>query len=269
MDSLDRERVEQGLDAATRELLTDLEVFETIVSTNTYLAGVPAPPPGHLRVAVANEQTAGRGRQNREWVSPRGLGLYLSMAYTVEKQRQDLSALTLALGVGVLDALATQGITDVQLKWPNDLVAADAKLGGLLAETRMDGDALVVIAGIGINVAMDEHTRSLAASAWAQRGISLADISDTVPDRNALASAVTNAVASVFRGFEATGLAGYVERWRAADWLLGQDVRVDSPAEVHAGIAAGVDETGALLLQTESGLVPVMAGTVSVLGTSA
>jgi BirA family biotin operon repressor/biotin-[acetyl-CoA-carboxylase] ligase len=267
MSSLDRGRVDQGLDAATRELLTDLEVFDSIDSTNTYLAGVPAPPRGRLRVAIANEQTAGRGRQNRQWVSPRGLGLYQSLAYTVETKRDDISALTLALGVGVLEALATHGISSVRLKWPNDLVAEDAKLGGLLAETRTADDALVVIAGIGINVAMDERTRSLAASGWAQRGIALADISATVPDRNALASAVTNAVAAVFRGFEATGLAGYVERWRAADWLLGQGIRVESTAAVHAGIAAGVDDTGALLVETESGLVPVTAGTVSMLGT--
>ena len=269
MDSLDRDRVDQGLDAATRELLTDLDVFETIDSTNTYLAGVPAPPRGRLRVAIANEQTAGRGRQNREWVSPRGLGLYQSLAYTVVERRQDLSALTLALGVGVLDALATQGFSTVRLKWPNDLVAEDAKLGGLLAETRMAGDTFVVIAGIGINIAMDEHTRSLANSGWAQRGISLADIGEAVPDRNALASAVTNAAAAVFQGFEATGLAGFVERWRAADWLLGQGIRVESPAAVHDGIAAGVDDSGALLLETASGVVPVTAGTVSVLGADA
>lgn len=266
MDSLDRRRVDQGLDAATRELLTDLEVFETIDSTNTYLAGVPAPPCGRLRVAIADEQTRGRGRQNREWVSPRGLGLYQSLAYTVEQKRNDIAALTLALGVGLLDALASQGFADVKLKWPNDLVADNAKLGGLLAETRMAGDALVVIAGIGINVATDERTRSLAASAWAQRGISLADIAGAAPDRNALASAVTNAVAGVFRSFEASGFAGFVERWRAADWLLGQGIRVESPATVYAGIAAGIDDTGALLLETESGVVPVTAGTVSLHG---
>ncbi len=268
MDPLDREQVEQGLNAATRDVLTHLDVFDTIDSTNTYLAGVPAPPPGRLRVAVADEQTAGRGRQGREWVSPRGRGLYQSLAYTIEKQRHDLSSLTLALGVGVLDALSTLGITGVSLKWPNDLVADNAKLGGLLAETQNAGNTLVVIAGIGINVSMDEGARALARSGWAQRGISLADITDQPIDRNALASAVTNAVAAVFRGFEETGLAAYVERWRAADWLLGQGIKVESPAAVHAGIAAGVDDTGALLLETDAGVIPVTAGTVSLLGSA-
>ena len=266
MDSLDRQRVVGGLDAATRERLTEIDVFETIDSTNTYLAGVPAPPRGNLRVAIANEQTAGRGRQAREWISPRGLGLYQSLAYTVENNRDDLSALTLALGVGVLEALAMEGIANVRLKWPNDLVAEDAKLGGLLAETRLVDNAIVVVAGIGINIMADDRMRSLSDSGWAQRGISLADISDKVPDRSALASAVTNAVAGVFRGFEASGFAGYVERWRAADWLLGQGIRVESPAAVHSGIASGVDDSGALLLETEAGIIPVTAGSVSVLG---
>ena len=265
MGGLDRQRVDRELDAATREILTDLEVFEIIDSTNTYLAGVAAPPRGRLRVVIAEEQTAGRGRQNRKWVSPRGLGLYQSFAYSIENKRHDLSALTLALGVGVLDALTTLGISGTRLKWPNDLVAEDAKLGGLLAETRMAGDALVVIAGIGINVTMDDRTRELAESGWAQRGISLADITAAPPDRNRLASAVTNAVAGVFRGFEDAGLAAYVERWRMADWLLGQGIQVETPAVVHSGIAAGVDDSGALLVQTESGIVPVTAGTVRVL----
>ncbi len=135
MASLDPERIEKGLTSSTRSLLTALEVFDSIGSTNTYLASASPPLPGKLRVAIADEQTSGRGRHNREWVSTRGKGLYQSIAWAVRPRRNDLSALTLALGVGVLDALATLGVDEVMLKWPNDLVARDAKLGGLLVET--------------------------------------------------------------------------------------------------------------------------------------
>ncbi len=264
MASLDPARIENGLDGRTRSLLTTLEVFDAIGSTNTYLAAAAAPPPGKLRVAIADEQTSGRGRHNREWISKRGQGLYQSIACTVQPKRQDLSALTLALGVGVLEALAALGVGDLMLKWPNDLVLRDAKLGGLLVETRLHGDELVVIAGIGINVFMDASTRRLASSAWASDAIALADVSVPVPDRNDLAIAITDAVASVFREFGDSGFATFVDRWRAVDWLHGRPVRVESPAASLEGVAAGIGDDGSLLLRTAAGTQPVIAGTVTV-----
>ena len=266
MTSLDLARIESGLDATTRSLLTDLEVFDTIGSTNTYLAGAPAPPPGKLRVAIADEQTAGRGRHNREWVSERGSGLYESLAYTVAAPRSDLSALPLELGVVVLNALASVGIDDVMLKWPNDLVANDAKLGGLLAETRVRGEEVLVVAGIGINVTLPASTRRLASSSWANGAIALADIAATVPGRNDLAAAVTNSVACVFGEFVTNGLTAFIDRWRDVDWLRGRSVRVESAAHALEGVATGIDAGGALLLRTASGTLPVTAGTVTVLG---
>jgi BirA family biotin operon repressor/biotin-[acetyl-CoA-carboxylase] ligase len=263
MASLDFGRIENGLTPATRSLLSALEVFDTIGSTNTYLAAAAAPPPGKLRVAIAEEQTSGRGRHNREWVSKRGRGLYQSLSCTLQSERRDLSALTLALGVGVLDALATVGVDEVMLKWPNDLVARDAKLGGLLVETRLHGDELVVVAGIGINVAIDDSTRKLAASAWANDAVSLADLGKPVPDRNALASAIINSVTSVVSEFGVRGLAAFLERWRAVDWLRGRSIQVESPTTSSTGIAAGIGDDGALLLQTDAGTQAVIAGTVT------
>jgi BirA family biotin operon repressor/biotin-[acetyl-CoA-carboxylase] ligase len=265
MASLDSGRIEDGLTPATRSLLTDLDVFDTIGSTNTYLATAAAPPPGKLRVAIADEQTSGRGRHNSKWVSKRGKGLYQSLACTLQSKRRDLSALTLALGVGVLDALATVGVDDVMLKWPNDLVARDAKLGGLLVETRLHEEQLVVITGIGINVDLDDNNRNLATSAWAAEAISLADLGMPVPDRNLLASAIINSVASVFSEFGERGLRAFLDRWRAVDWLLGRSIQVESPTTSLSGTAAGISDDGALLLRTGAGTQAVIAGTVTVI----
>lgn len=266
MTDLDAGRLSAGLSPRTRERLAELEVFETIDSTNTYLGSVPAPPAGRLRVAIADRQTAGRGRLNREWVSPKGQGLYQSVAYTLATTRDDLSALTLALGVGVIEALARCGFDGIQLKWPNDLVALDGKLGGLLTEARMVNGMLAVTAGIGINVAMDAATRELAVSGWAQRGVALEDLGETGVERSALAIAVTDAVGAVFVDYEAGGFAGFAERWRRADWLSGRAIRVESPAGAEQGIAEGVDDGGALLLRTASGTRPVRSGTVTLAG---
>ena len=94
------------------------------------------PPPGGrpFRVAIADQQTAGRGRHYRRWVSPPGAGLYMSFAYSFEDPPENLPSLTLAIGVGVIAALQEFNIEGVSLKWPNDIVALDGKLGGILTE---------------------------------------------------------------------------------------------------------------------------------------
>ena len=263
MAALDEQRIRDGLKPLTQRLLASLDVFETIGSTNTYLADLESPPPGQMRVAIADEQTAGRGRQNKEWVSPPGSGLYQSLAYSAASARSDFSALTLALGVGVLEALRQFTSADIKLKWPNDLVAEDSKLGGLLTETRVADGKLLVIAGIGINLCMDEATRKASRSGWAQQAIALEHLGGEVADRNALASAVTDEVTSVFVGYEESGFNAFADAWRSADWLRGRTVSIESPASRVTGAAAGVTDEGALLLETKDGVVPVSSGTVT------
>ena len=262
MTALDAAAIHRGLNGATRERLAALEVFDTIGSTSTHLADTARPETGCVQVALAEEQTAGRGRQNRHWVSPRGAGLYQSLAFASTSPRMHLSPLTLALGVGAIAALERCGVTGVRLKWPNDLVAHDSKLAGLLTETLAIDGRLLVIAGIGVNVYMDEATRAAARSGRAQRAVAIQHIAATVPDRNALAAAMTNALTAVFVNYEAQGFAAYADAWRAADWLCGRRISIESPAATHTGIAAGVDDAGALKLDTATGRIAVVSGSV-------
>ncbi len=263
MKVLDAAALRQGLAASTGERIEQLDVFETIGSTSTYLMEQAAPSSGKLHVAIAGQQTAGRGRHNRSWSSPPGAGLYESLAYGVASSREDFSALTLALGVGTLDALERCGFEGIQLKWPNDVVARDGKLVGILAETKMRDGRLIVVAGIGINVNMDEETRAASASGWAHRGICLADLGEP-PTLTELGIALTDAIAETFVRFESEGFAAFAERWRAADWLRGRTVTVESPAASYKGIASGVDDAGGLVLKTTDGEQAVTSGSVSV-----
>ncbi len=263
MAAPDDVKIVERLDAATRSALHSLELFASTASTNAYLATSEAPPAGQLRVAIADEQTAGRGRQGREWVSPSGSGLYQSHAYTFTSTRSDLSALTLALGVAAIEALADCGHHGVGLKWPNDLVAEDGKLGGLLTETRVDAAGVVVIAGIGINLSKDERIDVADSSRWAQRAVALADLPGPATSRNALAAAMSNRMFSAFATYETLGFAAYKEAWSSADWLRGRRLRIESPASVLEGIAAGVDDSGALRLDTAAGQVAVSSGVVN------
>ena len=109
MSTLDASVIQDSLAEASLARLDQVEVFPTIASTNTHLLAQPAPAPGRSRAALADHQTAGRGRHNRRWLTPPGAGLCLSLAYTFADQPQQLPALTLAIGVGIVDALHGRG----------------------------------------------------------------------------------------------------------------------------------------------------------------
>ena len=115
MTSLDAEVIRQLAKDPVRERLAHIKVFSEIDSTNSYLMQMPAPEPGRLSVAVTNNQTAGRGRHGKTWQSPPGSGLCFSAAYTFALQPENLPALTLALGLGAIDALESLGASGIEL----------------------------------------------------------------------------------------------------------------------------------------------------------
>lgn len=263
MSSLDAERVREALREAAAAKLDRLEVFPSIDSTNTYLLEQPGPEAGRFCVAMAEQQTAGRGRHDRRWLSPPGAGLSLSVAYTFAALPGQLPALTLAIGVGVITALQELGIAKVALKWPNDLVAIDGKLGGILTEVQQgDGAGVTVVTGIGINVRMREPLDLGADSAWAQRPTDLYSVQKKLPSQEALAAAIIDCVYAAFTRFEEQGFAAFAAEWRQHDWLLGREIVVDTADGQIAGVAAGVDDDGALLVDSSDGSLRVISGTI-------
>lgn len=270
MTRLDAGLIRQAIAADTKARLDKLEVFGSIASTNTYLMSQPAPAAGRFRVAIADHQTSGRGRHYRRWLSPPGAGLYLSLAYSFEQQPENVSSLTLAIGVGVVDALKNLGITGISLKWPNDIVAQDGKLGGILTEMQSrPQQGMTVVTGIGLNLALPEDIERQIESDWAARAVDLATICDEMPPPLQIAAALLDEVLLVMRKFEAYGFAGFVEHWCEYDWLNKRNVIVDQPDRQVSGIASGVDQDGALLVETGNGNVRVVSGSVTVAGLAA
>ena len=254
MSRLDAAALRQAIRPDSLQKLEELEVFDAIDSTNTYLLQMPAPPPGMFRVALANSQTAGRGRRNRQWISPPGSGLYLSCAYTFPVYPGGLSALTLVTGIAVIDALAVAGVKGVLLKWPNDLVIDNAKLGGILTEVQHNGGAaLTAVTGVGLNIALpDTHDIGLD-SEWAKRATDMRNVSGGPPAPDILAAAILVELLDACTGFADGGFERFADRWPAIDWLLGKDIVVKNERYEIEGMAAGVDKDGALLVQTGDG----------------
>jgi BirA family biotin operon repressor/biotin-[acetyl-CoA-carboxylase] ligase len=263
MTTLDEATIRELLDAIAIKNVEKLEVFPRIDSTNSYLRDRTAPGRGSFRVALADHQTAGRGRNQNRWVSAPGRSLCLSLAHTFERTPANLSALALALGVGAIEVLRSLGIGDVGLKWPNDLVAADAKLGGILVETQVRRrNEAVVVAGIGLNVNLPDRMDDDVDPTATLRAIDLCSLALRPPARETLAAAMIQGWQRTILEYEAGGFERFIGRYESVDWLAGRAITVATAELRVTGTAAGISETGALLVETRSGIVPVVSGTI-------
>ncbi|MBT8086711.1 MAG: biotin--[acetyl-CoA-carboxylase] ligase [Gammaproteobacteria bacterium] len=250
---LDAEAILADVNGTTRSHVTSLEVFDEIASTNSYLMDKRGPAPGELYIAVTTNQTAGRGRQGRRWLSPPGSGLCLSIAYTVASRTDNLSALTLAVGIGAITSLQDVNAQGIRIKWPNDLVAENRKLGGILTEakTHAEGSVTVVI-GVGLNLDLGE---GFDLGNEAKRAMPVTDLNRivaTMPAPDTLAARLINRLHAAIMNFEAAGFAYFAREWAKHDWLLGRELTVDTSSEQLRGTGAGVARDGALLVDVGS-----------------
>ncbi len=265
MSRLDERALRESILPNVAPLIESLQVLPEVDSTNSLLLKSDAPSAGRFKVAATDNQTAGRGRRDRSWESPPGSGLCISIAYTLDSQPKGLPALTLAVGMGVIEALNLLAIGGVTLKWPNDLVVADAKLGGILTEaSHVGGSGPTVVTGIGINIDLPDDFSAGLDSEWAARPADLKSVMATPPSAAELAAAVVNQMSEVIRRFDDKGFAAFEDGWPPVDWLYGKRIVIDMEDRRVEGNAAGVDSEGALLVDTLSGTERVINGTITV-----
>ena len=207
---------------------------------------------------IAEHQSAGRGRAGRSWLSSPEGSLTFSLAWRFDGGPQALLGLPLAVGVALADTLGTLG-QQVQLKWPNDVLKDGDKLAGILIETQSaPGGGTWCVIGIGLNLLMPDEMeaqlgRSAAGMPWLAR-----------MDRDALMAALLDGLADCLREFTARGFAAFSARWNLRHAWQGETVvLLDGGVVRHEGRAAGVDDSGRLLLDTDEGRITVMAGDVS------
>jgi len=256
-DALDVDKVRDHLGPARSAI--HLELLDECDSTNaTAAARARAGAPSGTTV-VCELQRAGRGRQGASWVSGLGTGLTFSVLWRFERAATVLTGLPLVVGVACARALESLGAREVALKWPNDLLLAGAKLGGVLVEAQGDARGpLAAVIGVGINVRVPEAAR---------RGIAqpVADLAG-VPygSRNAALARVLAALPEALTRFGHEGFAAFREEWQWRHAFQGARVQLLVPPQrAIEGIASGVAEDGALLLDTGAGVQRFYAGEVS------
>ena len=261
VDLLEEESICSALSPEAGGLLSRLQVLESVDSTNAEVMRQIEQGAGSGLVCTAEQQTAGRGRRGRQWVSPFAGNLYLSVLWEFSQGAAALEGLSLAVGVAVARALRHAGVSPVQLKWPNDILFEGAKLGGVLLE--MTGDAAgacQVVLGVGLNVSMPRSSADEIDQAWTDL--------DTIapgqhPGRNALLAGLLNELLPLVSGFEQGGFAPWHEEWQSLDAYAGQVVVLETGGQQLAGTARGVNERGALQLETTSGTQSVYGGEIS------
>ncbi len=259
LELLDAQRVRDliGIPVAT---LPQLDILDSVPSTNAYLMARPAPPAGQGYGCLTEYQTAGRGRRGRPWVSDFGRNLTLSLAWTFDLPMARLAGLSLAVGVSVADALSAMGVRGVALKWPNDLYLDDRKLAGLLIEASGEaGGPTRVVIGIGINLALPDACAAQIDQPWADLRGQLGE----QPPRNAIAAQVIAGLLHALPRYAQDGLPPFLARWQAYDLYRDQRVQIVSGNQITRGRYAGVGADGNLLLDTPDGRCSFAGGEVS------
>lgn len=236
-------------------------VLPVIDSTNQYLLDrIETLQSGDA--CIAEYQQAGRGRRGRQWFSPFGANLYLSMFWRLEQGPAAAVGLSLVIGIVMAEVLRGLGAENVRVKWPNDLYLNDRKLAGILVElTGKTGDAAQIVIGAGINLAM----RNVATDVINQSWINLQEAGINI-DRNALAIRIIKELRKALYLFEEEGLIPFLPRWKTLDNFINRQVKLIIGDREIYGISRGINEQGGLLLEQDGIIKPWVGGEISLRG---
>lgn len=235
--------------------------YESLPSTNNEVARLAAQGAEDGLGVVADEQTAGRGRMQRTWVSPKGAGLYFSILLRPEISMDRWPLVTFMAAVAVAEALQESCSLSTDIKWPNDLLAGERKICGILAEVIDTDSQKAIVLGIGINLTSQAFPQELVG-----RAISVAEATDRRPDREAILKAL---IASLARWYALMHEDGGAERMLAvwasrSSYVEGKVVQVINGDETVIGVTRGLELDGALRLETPNGAITIVrAGDVT------
>lgn len=245
---------------STRELGRVIHFRESVESTNDLARELADRGAQHGEVVVSEQQTRGKGRRGRSWISPPGVNLYFSVILRPELPPQRAPELTLVAAVAVAETLREAGV-EVEIKWPNDLHIGGRKLAGILTELSADQDSVHdVVLGIGVNLNaklsdFPVEWEGAVSSVLEERG-------EKVP-RALFAAALLTRLEHWLDEHAEKGFGAIRAAWKEMCSTLGQSVLVKSERREIRGVAEDIDESGALLVRVEGGaLERVLAGDV-------
>ncbi|WP_430461199.1 bifunctional biotin--[acetyl-CoA-carboxylase] ligase/biotin operon repressor BirA [Thalassolituus sp. LLYu03] len=256
IELLNPEQIRAGLS----QRLDILDVLLDVGSTNTYLFERASDHMGKRYAVLAEKQVAGRGRRGRQWVSPFGKNIYLSLLVSFSGGLSSLEGLSLVTAIAVERALVRLGITGIGLKWPNDVYADGKKLAGILLEVTGEyASHCQVVIGIGLNLSLSEDDARDIQQPWAELRALKPGLS-----RNQVASVLLDELLKAVDEFQKEGFAPLQSYWTERDIYYQREVRIIAATHEKRGVVKGVNRKGELMLQTERGIETLNAGEISV-----
>ncbi|MDD5114451.1 MAG: bifunctional biotin--[acetyl-CoA-carboxylase] ligase/biotin operon repressor BirA [Methylobacter sp.] len=245
------------LNNQAKSLISSLEIHQQIDSTNRYLSEQAQNHAPSGSICLAEYQTAGKGRRGRQWVSPFGSNIYLSILWRFQQGPASISGLSLAIGVAVIRALKIYGIDELGLKWPNDIYSQGKKFGGILVEVSGEsGGPCVAVIGLGLNMFLPEAEAEGISQAWTDLN-KITGRNDLA--RNELAGLLLNELLPVVAEFETLGIKAYLDEWRDYDCLRQKSATLFIANQPFTGIVQGIDDSGMLLIKRPDGSIQTFA----------
>ncbi len=247
----------------TGDIGRELFYYDVVGSTNAVALEI-AGGAAEGSVIISDGQTRGRGRLGRSWVSPPGVNIYLSILLCPRIKPEQVTLITIMSAVACARAVKKTTGLAISVKWPNDLMVSERKLGGILSEIKISGNDIVhAVVGAGINVNMEagdfpDEIRAIATSVKNETGRS-------VP-REPIVSAILNETARWYKLLNAGRTGEVLSEWRHLTSTLGRKVLVTSEQETYSGLAEAVDEAGMLLVRLPTGAIKrISTGDLTVL----
>ena len=263
LDLLDAVRINELLSPAMHDLVNELELLQSVDSTSRYLLNKPLGAMEKADICIAEYQTQGRGRRGRQWVSPYGVNLYFSIRWRYGAGATGLAGLSIAVGVVLLKALASLGMTGLQLKWPNDVLLNRQKVAGILIDVTGEASGpCTMVTGVGINLAMSARHAAEIRQPWAN----LSSLVEQGVQRDQILAAVLDAMLGCLQTFPRQGLQPYLDDWHEFDAFQNQLVTLSMPDGSVQGRNMGLDSDGALLIDIDGKQRRYVMGEISLRG---
>ena len=221
-------------------------VFDSIASTNQHLSGLEFS--NTTQVCIAREQTQGKGQYGRHWLSKKDASILLSIRRVLPVSL-GINGLSLVIGLAVLNVLQKYGVGQIKLKWPNDIYINNQKIAGILIENSIQGDQQSMVIGLGLNVDLGNNFQ--CDTPWTD----LKRNSQQKIDIALLSSELINNILHYCDLFETSGIEQFQQQWQAYDYLNGLRLELDYHDKTIQGIARGIADDGALLIEADGRII--------------
>ena len=246
---LDSDRISLAVEDRNQSFLKNIDVLQEIDSTNNYLLSKPIDV-GVAKLCVTEAQVKGRGRRGNNWHSASNKNIMMSLSWGFADWPETITGLGLAASLMAAERLNNNYQTSVKIKWPNDLMVMDDKLGGILIDVTGDSNgACKIVIGLGLNVHQPDWSSKDAPYKWTDL-----DSLGVTPDRNQLIGHLASDWIVMLQEFVSSGFNRFAQRWANLSCHTNRDVKITGlVGGTVEGIMRGVDEHGALLIETIEG----------------